>query len=465
MSLHGDGPQHIPVSLEWTVPFPPGELHIGVHNLPPGDARQIMSALSSYTVAPEESKLAGLFEHLDQFREVLVVLNHPLWEMDPIGERAVWGMVRTFLARYGRWVHALEVNGLRPWAENRRVIEMARNLNYPLVSGGDRHGCEPSAMLNLTNAATFAEFVSQVREGGACEIVTMPQYREPLNLRILQVVWDVPRDDRGLAGEERRWTERVFFELADGAPKPLSQCWKGEPPELRLMMGFTRALEAPPLRAALRLAFAGGERGALCNNPPRVALFTDCFHEVNGAAHSCRQLVQYAASHKLPFLSVHSGPRTELMQEGSVTKLELQRGPATFPVDVDFGCDLLIWRYAKMVESVLEQFRPDLVHVISPCRLQRTGRLPCPPIWRSFDRLLSHPTPPVRCDADAPVHRISAFNPARAHCRFCAEGYPGRDQTLLQNSAHAASAHPGNLPLAGTFHGQTVPLHGARCRH
>lgn len=263
MSLHAGDPLHIPVSLEWTVPFPPSELHVGVHNLPPADARKVMSALSSYTAAPEESKLAGLFEHLDQFPGALLVLNHPLWEMEPIGERAVWGMVRTFLARYGRWVHALEVNGLRPWAENRRVIEMARNLNYPLVSGGDRHGCEPSAMLNLTNAATFAEFVSEVREGGACEIVTMPQYREPLNLRILQVVWDVLRDDRGLAGEERRWTERVFFELADGAPKPLSQCWKGEPPELRLMMGFTRALEAPPLRAALRLAFAGGERGAL----------------------------------------------------------------------------------------------------------------------------------------------------------------------------------------------------------
>ena len=51
-------------------------------------------------------------------------------------------------------------------------------------------------MLNLTNAATFAEFVSEVREGGACEIVTMPQYREPLNLRILQVVWDVLRRPR-----------------------------------------------------------------------------------------------------------------------------------------------------------------------------------------------------------------------------------------------------------------------------
>jgi hypothetical protein len=49
-------------------------------------------------------------------------------------------MVRTFLARYGQWIHALEVNGLRLWPENRRVLEMARNLNYPVVSGGDRHG-------------------------------------------------------------------------------------------------------------------------------------------------------------------------------------------------------------------------------------------------------------------------------------------------------------------------------------
>lgn len=102
------------------------------------------------------------------------------------------------------------------------------------------------------------------------------------------------------------------------------------------------------------------------NNPPRVALFADCFHEVNGAAHSCRQLVHYAASHNLPFLSVHSGPGTKLIQEGSVIKLELQRGRITFPVDTDFGCDLLLWRYAKMVKNALEEFQPDLIHVISP---------------------------------------------------------------------------------------------------
>lgn len=262
MCLHSNDPRHIPVSLEWTIPFPPAYLHVGVHNLPPAQAREIMSELASYTAAPEESRLASLFEHLDHFPGTLVVLNHPLWEMEPIGERAVRDMVRTFLARYGRWIHALEVNGMRPWPENRLVLEMAQNLNYPVVSGGDRHGCEPSAMLNLTNASTFAEFVSEVRKGAASEIVTMPQYREPYNLRVMQVVWDVLRNDRDLAGEERRWTERVFFELVDGAPKPLSQCWKGEPTELKLMTGFTMALEARPLRAALRMAFAGEEREA-----------------------------------------------------------------------------------------------------------------------------------------------------------------------------------------------------------
>jgi len=262
MALHSGDPRHIPVSMEWTVPFPPAYLHIGIHNLPPAEARMIMSALAGYTAAPEEAKLAGLFELLSQYPDVLLVLNHPLWEMEPIGERGVRDMVRTFLARYGQWIHALEVNGMRPWPENRLVLEMARSLNYPVVSGGDRHGCEPSALLNLTNAATFAEFVTEVREGADCEIVAMPQYREPYNLRVLQIVWDVLRSERGLAGEERRWTERVFFELADGVSRPLSQCWKGEPTQLRLATGLALALEAPPLRAALRLAFAGEEKEA-----------------------------------------------------------------------------------------------------------------------------------------------------------------------------------------------------------
>jgi hypothetical protein len=59
-------------------------------------------------------------------------------------------------------------------------------------------------MLNLPNAATFAEFVSEIRDGAACEIVAMPHYRESYNLRLLQIVWDVLRSARGLTVARRR---------------------------------------------------------------------------------------------------------------------------------------------------------------------------------------------------------------------------------------------------------------------
>ena len=33
-----------------------------------------------------------------------------------------------------------------------------------MISGGDRHACEPAACLNLTNAASFGEFVAESTE-------------------------------------------------------------------------------------------------------------------------------------------------------------------------------------------------------------------------------------------------------------------------------------------------------------
>jgi hypothetical protein len=80
--------------------------------------------------------------------------------------------------------------------------------------------------------------------------------------------------------------------------------------------------------------------------PQRVALFTDSFHEVNGAAHTFRQYQMFARRRGLPLLAVHSGAETRCFKRGSVTTLELKRSRATFAVDVDFGFDPLLWRYA-----------------------------------------------------------------------------------------------------------------------
>ena len=78
-------------------------------------------------------------------------------------------------------------------------------------------------------------------------------------------------------------------------------------------------------------------------NPLRIALFTDSFHEVNGAAHTCRQYQAFAERRGLPLLVVHSGPETRCFQQGPVATLELKRSRAAIAVDVDFGFDPLLW--------------------------------------------------------------------------------------------------------------------------
>lgn len=213
--------------------------------------------MQSYTGFPDESRLRELLEELDQIPDVLLVLNHPFWEMEPIGKAAVRQMVHSFIQRYGTYLHALEVSGLRPWHENEQVLQLAEDLGIPVVSGGDRHGLEASTMLNVTRARTFSEFVAEIREDGASEIVVMPDYQEPFGLRMMQVAWDVLRDYPNHPCGRTQWMDRVFFEWYDGEIRPLSRCFQnGEPNELRLLTGAMRAIEREPWRSALRAAWS-----------------------------------------------------------------------------------------------------------------------------------------------------------------------------------------------------------------
>ena len=100
--------------------------------------------------------------------------------------------------------------------------------------------------------------------------------------------------------------------------------------------------------------------------PPRVALFTDSFHEVNGVALTSRQLDAFARRRGLPLFSAHAGPATRLVQEGSVTTFELKRGFLSFSVEKDLATDPLLTRYLWRTERALREFRPDLVHITGP---------------------------------------------------------------------------------------------------
>ena len=187
-------PIQIPFAVEWSVPFEGAVFHLGVHNLPESRAHLIMDDLAAYTHSPSAPRLAELLAMLHEFSDTLIVFNHPLWDQRCLGSSTFRPILDRFLQSYVQFFHSFELNAMRSWSENKGVIELGGIWRRPLISGGDRHGCEPSGALNLTCATSFPEFVNEIRTGELSHTVFMPQYAEPLALRFMQTVIDTIRD-------------------------------------------------------------------------------------------------------------------------------------------------------------------------------------------------------------------------------------------------------------------------------
>lgn len=99
---------------------------------------------------------------------------------------------------------------------------------------------------------------------------------------------------------------------------------------------------------------------------PRVAFFTDSFHEVNGVARTSREFARFAHNHNYPFFSVHTGPQTACWTDGNLTTSELKLSRASIRLETDLFFDLLFWRHLPRLYRELQQFRPDLIHVTGP---------------------------------------------------------------------------------------------------
>jgi hypothetical protein len=223
-----------------------------------------MARLASYTNNPAEGALPELFSILHGLPSVLVILNHPLWDEPGLGAANHRDLLLQFLAKHQEWIHALEINGLRSWEENFGTVRLASEWGMPLISGGDRHGCEPNAIVNLTRASSFAEFVAEVRNDRRSEVLFLSQCREPLGLRLMQGVLDVVRDYTDLPEGRRRWTDRVFFRAEDASVRPLSAVWKGDGPGIvKLFMASVRLLESSPVKSAIRLALLNKQESEL----------------------------------------------------------------------------------------------------------------------------------------------------------------------------------------------------------
>lgn len=246
----------VPISLEWSVPFQGTIFHLGVHNLPGDRALCIMDDLAEYTRNPNDERMLDLLEMLDGIPNVLVVFNHPLWTQASVGVRRDENVLDRFLGRAVQFLHAFEINGVRSSKENRKVGELASVWQRPLVAGGDRHGCAPSNALNVTRAESFCEFVSEIRNDQRSHVLLMPQYAEPLSVRIARTLLDVIRHYPHFPRGSQRWDDRVFHPGDDGgADRPISSLWKKPPAFVERILSCIRLAESGVVQRAVRRIF------------------------------------------------------------------------------------------------------------------------------------------------------------------------------------------------------------------
>jgi hypothetical protein len=242
----------IPLALEWSVPFEGAVFHLGVHNLPSSRAQAIVADLGAYTRQQSALQLSELLAMLHHCPEVLLIFNHPLWDLSGMGWQRYAQVLERFLRGNVRFLHAFELNATRNRSENKGVIELAGLWRRLLISGGDRHGCEPSGALNLTCAESFSEFVREIRVEQRSHVLFMPQYAEPLCIRTAQAVLDVIRDYPGYSPGCRHWDDRVFHpdQFAAGE-QPISALWKAPPAFLERIFSIMRIMENATVRQAL----------------------------------------------------------------------------------------------------------------------------------------------------------------------------------------------------------------------
>ena len=250
--------RRIPVSVEWSAPYGTQSFHLGIHNLPSARAAEWMQTLEDYTANPSDKRLTEILIALHHEPNVLVVFNHPMWDLYLVGVEKHEFLVNEFLQKNGAYLHAVELNGLRHWDENRKTRRLAEKWNMLLISGGDRHGVEPNANINLTNASSFTEFVHEIRREKKSNMLFMQQYAEPWKHRILQSAIDAVRHYPEFPQGSRTWDERVYHPDANGVIRPLSELWpNGKAPRaMRLGVGLVQVMGRGLVSGGLRMAWS-----------------------------------------------------------------------------------------------------------------------------------------------------------------------------------------------------------------
>ena len=107
---------------------------------------------------------------------------------------------------------------------------------------------------------------------------------------------------------------------------------------------------------------------------PRIALFADSYHEANCVARTTQAIEACAKRRNIPLLSVHAGPETRLVHDGSIVRLDLKRSSLfSFGLEHDLQFDLSMWRHLGRVAETVKWFAPDVLHFTGPSDVGQLG--------------------------------------------------------------------------------------------
>jgi hypothetical protein len=177
LRAHPEEAHRTPLGEELSIYFDDYLFHLGVTAMPVLGIEELHHDLQR---AAREHRLDDLFEML-RTSGSLVVFNHPLVPWGKNAGRKI--PAEELLRRYGWAIHALEYNGMRSREENDRVLHLAQQVGKPVVGGGDSHLLLASSVLSVTQAASFAEFAAEVKEGHAVPLL-LPTFFAPLRWKI-----------------------------------------------------------------------------------------------------------------------------------------------------------------------------------------------------------------------------------------------------------------------------------------
>jgi hypothetical protein len=169
--------ERLAISQELSVRFQGHLFHLGISGLPESGIEETHRAVQDAAAGQRHDEL---FELLNA-SGCLVVLNHPLVHWKPGGAQTI--PVTELLTRYGWAIHAIEFNGMRRPDENHGVLELARHWRKPVVGGGDSHLLVPSSVVCVSQAASFKDFIAEVKSGHAVPLVK-GDYWAPLGWKL-----------------------------------------------------------------------------------------------------------------------------------------------------------------------------------------------------------------------------------------------------------------------------------------